>query len=268
MPCHAATFSVGDTTTVLSLIVFSAGMGITLLLILSTSAAHGRRAGVAKRPISPAANSGTTGRLARIIAFIKTLLLNVFLQKRLFDRSHLRWMIHGLIFFPIVLRFLWGILALTGSIGLPQWPWVWHMLDNNNAATAFVFDLTGLMILAGIVLALTRKGFESTSRVAGLPNRDRFALILIGSIVTVGFVLEGMRMAMTGAADNAAYAFVGFTVSLLFSNATALTDVYGYIWYVHAVLTGVFVAYLPFSRLFHIILSPVVLMMNAAADHK
>ena len=142
------------------------------------------------------------------------------------------------------------------------------MLDKNNAATAFVFDLTGVMILAGIVLALIRKGFELPSRVAGLPGRDRFALILIGSIVTVGFVLEGMRMTMTGAADNAAYAFVGIAVSSLFSNTATLTDVHGYVWYVHAVLIGVFVAYLPFSRLFHIILSPVVLMMNAAADHK
>jgi len=268
MPCHAATFSVGDTTTVLSLIVISAGMVMTLLLIFSTSTAYDRPADVAKRPASLEKINGTTGRPARIISFIKALLLNVFLQKRLFDRSRLRWMIHGLIFFPMVLRFLWGILALTGSIGLPQWPWVWHMLDKNNAVTAFVFDLTGVMILAGIVLALTRRGFESTSRFTGLPGRDRFALILIGSIVTGGFVLEGMRLAMTGAADNAAYAFVGFAVSLLFSNATALTEVYGYVWYVHAVLTGVFVAYLPFSRLFHIILSPVVLMMNAAADHK
>lgn len=268
MPCHAATFSVGDTTTVVSLIVFSAGMGMTLLLILSASAAHGPRPGVAKRPAWPETINGTTNWLARIIPLIKVLLLNVFLQKRLFDRSRLRWMIHGLIFFPMVLRFLWGILALTGSIGLPQWPWVWPMLDKNNAATAFVFDLTGVMILAGIVLALIRKGFELPSRVAGLPGRDRFALILIGSIVTVGFVLEGMRMTMTGAADNAAYAFVGIAVSSLFSNTATLTDVHGYVWYVHAVLTGVFVAYLPFSRLFHIILSPVVLMMNAAADHK
>jgi len=268
MPCHAATFSVGDTTTVLSLIVFAAGIGITLLLILSTSAAHGRGTGVAERPVSPEAANVPTGRSTKIITIIKALLLNVFLQKRLFDQSHLRWLIHGLIFFPMVLRFLWGILALTGSIWLPQWPWVCHMLDKNNAATAFVFDLTGVMILAGIILALTRKGFESTGQVAALPRRDRFALILIGSIVAVGFVLEGMRIAMTGAANNAAYSFIGFAISLLFSNATALTDIYGYVWYVHAILTGVFVAYLPFSRLFHIILSPVVLMMNAAADHK
>jgi predicted CXXCH cytochrome family protein len=268
MPCHAATFSVGDTTTVLALIVFSAGMGITLLLLLSATAAHGSRADIAKRPVSPAAVNDAAGRSARIISFIKALALNVFLQKRLFDRSRLRWMIHGLIFFPMALRFLWGIVALTGSIGVPQSPWVWQLLDKNNALTAFVFDLSGVMILAGIVLALIRSGFESTGRVAGLPKRDRFALILIGSIVLVGFVLEGMRMAMTGAADNAAYAFVGFAVARLFSNATALTEVYGYVWYVHAVLTGVFVAYLPFSRLLHIILSPVVLMMNAAAHHK
>ena len=30
------------------------------------------------------------------------------------------------------------------------------MLDKNNALTGFVFDLTGLMILIGVILALIR----------------------------------------------------------------------------------------------------------------
>jgi nitrate reductase gamma subunit len=51
---------------------------------------------------------------------------------------------------------------------------------------------------------------------------------------------------------------------------SALVDVYGYVWYMHAILTGAFIAYLPFSRLMHIIMAPVVLAMNAATvqDHR
>ena len=84
----------------------------------------------------------------------------------------------------------------------------------------------------------------------------------------LGFVLEGMRIAMTGATGSAAYAFVGFGLSTLFSHPEALSDVYGYGWYVHAALTGAFIVYLPFSRLLHIILSPVVLALNAATTHE
>jgi nitrate reductase gamma subunit len=39
------------------------------------------------------------------------------------------------------------------------------------------------------------------------------------------------------------------------------------VWYIHAILTGAFIAYLPFSRLMHIIIAPVVLAINAASDH-
>jgi hypothetical protein len=36
---------------------------------------------------------------------------------------------------------------------------------------------------------------------------------------------------------------------------------------VHAILWGAFVAYLPFSRMKHIILAPVILAMDAGAGH-
>jgi nitrate reductase gamma subunit len=47
-----------------------------------------------------------------------------------------------------------------------------------------------------------------------------------------------------------------------------LTQSYGYIWYIHAILTGIFVAYLPFSRMFHIIMGPIVLAMHAVSEHE
>ena len=69
---------------------------------------------------------------------------------------------------------------------------------------------------------------------------------------------------MTGYPAGSAYAFVGDAVSRFFFGVTGLEDIYGYVWYIHAVLTGAFVAYLPFSRMFHIVLAPVLLVLNAA----
>jgi nitrate reductase gamma subunit len=115
---------------------------------------------------------------------------------------------------------------------------------------------------------MIRGRVQRSGGVSGLPKQDRTALILIGSIVLVGFVLEGMRIAMTGAPGSAAYAFVGFAISRLFSQPAALSNLYGYGWYLHAILTGIFIAYLPFSRLLHMILSPIVLAWNAVSEHK
>jgi nitrate reductase gamma subunit len=141
------------------------------------------------------------------------------------------------------------------------------MLDKNHPATALLFDLTGIMILLGVVPALIRGAIKKQDKTTGLPGRDHLALGLIAGIVVIGFILEGMRIAMTGFPDGSPYAIGGYGISMLFSNTSGLPEVYGYIWYVHAVLTGAFFAYLPFSRLLHIIVAPVVLALNAVAGH-
>jgi hypothetical protein len=75
-----------------------------------------------------------------------------------------------------------------------------------------------------------------------------------------------MRIAMTGYPPGSSWSFVGYPISIFWAGAT-WTGVYGYVWYLHAVLTGAFIAYIPFSRLAHIIIAPVVLAMNAAKKH-
>jgi nitrate reductase gamma subunit len=266
MPCHAATLSIGDSVTVSALIIFAVGMGLILLLFFSTSASLGSNDASYSKDIQSKDTIRSEKRPLAWGLIIKTIVLDVLLQKRLYDRSPRRWIIHGLIFFPFMLRFVWGIVALTGSLWLPQLPWVWALIDKNIPVNAVFFDITGLMILCGVVLALTRKGTGTQGPVGGLPVRDWPALVLIGAIVLVGFILEGMRMAMTGALAGPAAAFVGHAIGLLFHQTKNLTEYYGYIWYLHAVLTGAFFAYLPFSRLRHIIFSPIVLALNAKTE--
>jgi hypothetical protein len=76
-----------------------------------------------------------------------------------------------------------------------------------------------------------------------------------------------MRIALTGYPDGAGYAFLGYGIGHLFSLPRGLTEVYGFTWYIHAVLTGVFIAYIPFSRLLHVIIAPIVLPMQAVSPH-
>lgn len=267
MPCHTATLSFGDTITVVSLVVFSMGLGMSLLLIFSVSSGRKKRAGLTIASSSETERSPNPRSRNRVrIAY--EMVLAILFQKRLFEHSPGRWFIHGLLFFPMVLRFLWGIVVLSGSHWGPQWQWVWQMIDKNSGATALFFDLTGVMILSGVLLAFSRHLFERPREIAGLPRRSYLALVLLGGIVLTGFILEGMRIAMTGATGSAAYAFVGFGISKLFPHPEMLRDVYGYGWYVHAVLTGAFICFLPFSRLLHIILSPVVIALNATTRHE
>ena len=256
MPCHTGTFSIGDTATILSLLVFLAGMVMIFSYLLS-----GCMRGREKAGNKFLANS-------KLLSFIKTMFFDVLLQRRLFRQSGARWFIHGLIFFPFLIRFLWGIIALLGSLFMPDIPLVRAMLDKNDPITAFLFDFTGLIMIIGIISALIRGNLQRYDRPSGLPEQDRIALFLIAGIVLIGFILEGMRIATTGWPEGSDYGIVGYALSLLLRGYSGLTDLYGYIWYAHAVIAGIFIAYLPFSRLIHIIFAPVVLGINAVFEKK
>jgi nitrate reductase gamma subunit len=263
MPCHAATFSAGDMTTIVSLFLFLAGM--TSLCIVWFSA---------RRPIpalstpetaahEAAAGGGAMDLRSKTLYVLKIMVFDVLLQRRLFKQSARRWFIHALIFWPFVFRFLWGMTALLSSQWTPQSSLPWTMLDKNNPAGAFLFDLSGLMILSGVILTALRKMKAPPEDISGLPRQDWPALFLLGGIVVIGFVLEAMRIAMTGSPPGSGYAFLGYALSRSFADNPALPAIYGYIWYLHAIVTGALVAYLPFSNLLHMIVAPVVMAMNA-----
>jgi nitrate reductase gamma subunit len=154
------------------------------------------------------------------------------------------------------------------SLWVPGVEWPWAMLDKNHPVQGLFFDLTGLMIIVGAGAAVLRSRSSPSAKLPAMPRPDRLAAGLLGGIVLVGFALEGVRIAMTGYPAGSAYAFVGDAVSRLFFGVAGLEDIYGYVWYLHAVLTGTFAAYLPFSRMFHILLTPVLLAVNALQSHQ
>jgi nitrate reductase gamma subunit len=261
MPCHASTLSVGDSVTVLSLVLFLAGM----VVIGSVWFAGGDQKAGSQLKLMQAIRSVMSVVFSnRILAIIKSLILDGLLQRRLYGVSKERWLMHALIFYPFLFRFLWGMLALIASLKWPRWSGAWDMLDKNHPLNAFLFDLSGMMTIVGIIgMILRRVQRRKEGVLSGLPPADWAAYLLLGGILIIGFLLEGMRMAMTGSPDGASYAFIGDAISRLLEGCE-LTGIYGYVWYLHAVFTGAFIVYLPFSRMLHMIVAPVVMAMNAA----
>jgi nitrate reductase gamma subunit len=268
MPCHAATFSASDATTIAALTVFAAGLVLSLSFWFSGSLHGIRTSDFAGKGLWVLREVFRAVFSCRIIPIVKALFFDGLLQMKLHRLSGWRWLIHGLIVWPFVLRLVWGLLALLASLWAPGKDLPWAMLNKNNPLHGMFFDATGLIIIVGAAIALIRSRSSPSAKLPGMPPHDRMASGLLGAIILVGFVLEGIRIAMTGYPPSSAYAFVGDAVSRLFFGVSRLEDIYGYVWYLHALLTGAFVAYLPFSRMFHIVLAPVLLAMNAAADNK
>jgi nitrate reductase gamma subunit len=249
MPCHAATFSASDAVTLPALVVF--GLGAAAVLSVGFSGGRRRTA-----PVHPAARTRWGPVLSAFLA-------DGLLQRRLFRYSRLRWAAHALVFFPFVFRFAWGLAALAGSRLWPQADWVWAMLDPNHPLTAFLFDLSGLAVLVGASAMIYRRLAGGRSdRPKGLPPADWPAYALLGAVMLAGFLLEGARIALGGYPPGSAYAFVGDAVSRAFYGTAGLEDLYGPLWYAHAILTGLFAAYLPFSQMRHLLVAPIILALR------
>ncbi len=258
MPCHVATFSVGDVTTLLSLFIFLAGMaGLVSIWFSGTRGGQAHGSEIETTPKSRF-NVGASFKV-----FLELILL-----QGLFKRSKTRWIIHALIFFPFLFRLAFGLKTLVLSLVFPNWAITHALMDKNHIIHALFFDVTGVMILAGTVAAVIRKKTDAKETIASLPEPGRGMPFLIGLMVVIGFILEGMRIAMTGSPDGSGGAFIGYSTSLLFKGMTGLTDVYAYVWYAHAILAGAFIALIPFTRMAHIITAPIVLILNARSRTK
>ncbi len=249
-PCHTATFSVGDTPSLVSLIIFF--LGIIAIAILWLSAGKGHKGAV-------------RGRSFSLNSLFSGLIIDGLFQRRLLKASKTRWIIHAMIFYPFMARFLWGIIATCASIWLKGSDGVWILLDKNHPVTGFFFDITGLIILAGGCLMFIEKRIRrKKNSIKGLPEKVSLMSLLIMGIIITGFFIEGARIAMTGGPLYSQYSFIGYIISR-FMTGFHMNGIYVYLWYLHAVITCLFIALLPFSSMKHIFIAPVSLGIKAVS---
>ncbi|MCB2193578.1 MAG: respiratory nitrate reductase subunit gamma [Deltaproteobacteria bacterium] len=254
LACHTATLSLADWPSRIALVVLALGLLGSLAFWLS-----GGGRGPSSQALHKGHGDGGAGRV------LTALVLDGLLQRRLWKLSPGRWLVHALIFLPFAARTLWALLALTLSHAQPGADLTQAMLGKNQPVTALFFDLTGVMVLAGGLLAIVRRFLRGGRALPGLPRPDWPALALLVLVVLSGFVAEAARLALTGHAGPP-WSFAGAALSPLFSPGPSLQSAYAYFWYGHAVLYAAFVAYLPFSRLRHILLAPLWLALKAGSE--
>ncbi len=265
MGCHPSNLMLSDTVSLLSVLLFGLGILFSFSIWFPTDMTV---AGLTKRIFD------SLGRVFKMIfsrklfTLLKALILDGLFLKKLFLVSKSRWMIHGLIFYAFVIRFVWGIIGLFGSYVASNSDVIWILLDKNHPITAFIFDFTGMMVLlGGCLMMVSRKGQIRAYSADNLNMADWPALLLLAGIMLVGFMLEGMQIAMTGTPSGSECAFIGHGLSLIL-NALEMEGGYTVVWYLHAILTGCFLAYLPFSRMMHMIVIPVASIINVINDKK
>jgi len=130
---------------------------------------------------------------------------------------------------------------------------------------SLILDIIALAAIVSLILAIYRRYITRPSR---LDNRtdDLLSLILILLIVLTGIILEGLRISVIGK-DVQTWAPVGNTLAALINitgldnNAKGLLSMI--IFRVHFFLVLGIIAYIPYTKLFHIISSPINMIFRS-----
>lgn len=123
---------------------------------------------------------------------------------------------------------------------------------------SFLLDLFGLLAIIGVLLAIFRRYVLKPPR---LDNKfeDALVLILLLLILITGFTNEGLRIA-SSSPEFEKWSFVGWQFSRFFSalgsSGSSAESLHLLSWWIHIVLAFGFIGYISYSRLLHLISSP------------
>ncbi len=205
----------------------------------------------------------------RIFTLLKYFILDGILLRRSLRESVSRWMIHGLILWPFVARCLLGVFTWGMAQFWPTAPLTQTLVNKNAPSVAFVYDSLAVLIIIGALFALLRRALDRQMRDITTTG-DVVITAVLGGVFVVGFIVEGVRLIVTSVPfEQAIYSFVGYPISLSLSLLPVdWASVYPYLWWLHAALAAAFIAYFPFSKFFHIIVSPLLLTISQLANEK
>ena len=195
-------------------------------------------------------------------AMRRTLVDEVILHRTLFSVSRFRWLRHTLIFWGFMLMFGVELVAVIFREVLPAFGFPNVYADPAHPihrAFKFAFDLTGLAVFIGCIMAL---GWRVHVRGTALKKfSDTPTTLFLLFVVSTGFVMEAFQIAAAGRPTMMAIGFVGYSLSFLVPAADApLTDG---VWLVHVMAACGFIGYVPVWRLVHSCATPLGRLANS-----
>lgn len=175
----------------------------------------------------------------------KDFILNTFLGRRIFKNDLYAGIMH--------LFILWGFIVLfIGTCLVAIHHYLWHFLKGYAYLSfSLTLDIFGLIFISGIAMAGLRRYFLKRKLLpSGLD--DGFVLFLLFLTASTGFLIEGIRLRVQQPLQ-ADWSPAGYFISLFLSaDIQNLKIYYGYLWWLHSILSLLFISYIPYSKLFHI----------------
>jgi Fe-S oxidoreductase/nitrate reductase gamma subunit len=195
-------------------------------------------------------------RFDRLAERICRSVVNAFAQKKVLRKCY-PGIMHLFIYSGIVVLFIGTTLVM---LNVDFWEVVFHsdlLVGNFYLFFELFLDAFGFVAITGLVLAIYRR---TVLRPQNLPSArdDVYIFTALLTILFTGYVMEGVRLAV----DKprwAPWSFIGYQVALLLETSGLigqLASAYQGLWWFHALLAFAVFASIPYTKLFHIITSP------------
>ena len=179
------------------------------------------------------------------------LLIEVFGQRR-----HLRDPFPGVAHLLIFYGFLGAFIATT-VIAVQEWTGIHFIAGPFYLYFSLFADLAGGIGLVGLSMALYWRLIVRPDRLHSVMD-DWIALGLLFLLFIQGFVVEGIRMALTeavSAPEVALWSPIGYAVALAFEGVEpgTLFTLHRWLWWFHAVTAFAFIAYFVYGKFTHVL---------------
>lgn len=163
---------------------------------------------------------------------------------------------HLLIYSGFIILFIGTVLIfLQADITEPLFSYVF-LKSTFYLFYSLILDVFGVLVIVGILLAAFRR---LVLKPANLETRGEDALILIWFLLILisGFLIEGLRLTATRP-EWAVWSPFGLLIAKLFDGmeVQTLRTLHTWTWWSHLFISLGFIAYMPYSKLFHVFTTP------------
>jgi len=203
---------------------------------------------------------------------LKALVRDGLLHLPLFERSKSRWLAHIAAFASF---FLLGIISTITGLAVEflypifhiEHPIVLMLINFDHPLMAFTNEFLNLVLLAGLIFIAYRRFVLKDAQLRTIVA-DKVVLGFLFAIVLTGYPLEAFRLLADEVTKGslqatAVFGFIGYPLSRLIKPLHWPWEALHFgTFFFHVGIVTLLVFYMPFSKFFHTLMSPLVVVMN------
>ncbi len=212
-----------------------------------------------------------SGRWNRLLGrFVDALRKLTLFRSRIWKGDTYAGIAHDLILWGFIVLFI-GTVILTIDEDVTKLFFNFSFLRGTTYLVYSLFlDIFGILFLVGLGMMIVRRAFHRAPRLGyeadAVPKGASLGQVIFGdwlflSLLVIvgltGFIAEGFRIYIDGTSFAQEWSPLGVGIAALVGAAgtstTAAWDLHLSLWWVHAIGALAFIAYIPFSKAFHIL---------------